>query len=265
MRETPHRPQERQDDVDTSLIEDILKEFDALESPAASPVSRHDLQKALETFFAIVHTVRIQDFFSEKHTLEPKNFRLKANIDTMHARDIFLGKERDFFGYMPEKDPHIITDGPLLFQVEHYHEGRWNTISILSFRIDFARKLLLVEQIQGSDTGIVPQYTNTERRTIRSQFSSATPEYALFTLAQTFAQRIGMHGIGIQRAIHNKSRELRERANAHPEKDTTLYAKTARKFGLRNPIPSAYSAYEFDMFIEERPTQSPTQVSDGTQ
>lgn len=265
MRETPRSPQEGHNDVDIGLVADILKEFDALESSVVSPVSRHDLQKVLEAFFAIVHTVQIQDFFSEKHTLEPKNFRLKANIDTMHARDIFLGKERDFFGYVPEKDPYIIADGPLLFQVEHCHEGRWNTISVLSFKIDFARKLLLVEQIQGSDTGIVPQYTNTERRAIRSQFSGGTPEYALFTLTQTFARHIGMRGIGIQRAIHNKSRELRERANANPEKDTTLYAKTARRFGLRNPIPSSYSAYEFEMFTEEQPTQSPAQAPDGTQ
>src|ERR1043166_5096998 len=115
------------------------------------------------------------------------------------------------------RDTSTHINAPIVYKLRYSKNGipsNTETISMVSFRIDMKRKIILIEQAQGSSTSKPP---SPDGYAARKLFKRAMPEFALYDAVRVLARRLGIEYIGVRKGIRSIDLLVRAKAD-EPDK-----------------------------------------------
>ena len=197
-------------------------------------ISREVYEKFLESFYEIPH--EFQKLLKDKYAKKPETFQEeKFDIRPMISSGIKLA-----LPYMETINPpmndwieHWVNiDAPFSYAMRFEDEQ----ISVVSFRLDFKRKLLIVDQLQGGTTSDLQKQSRVAGRARnRIGIDGLGPEGVMYDMAEELARRIGMRGIALRKWGYSLWRDDKK------ELGNTIYDRVARLKGHKILDGTAYT------------------------
>jgi len=226
----------------TAALEKLNK-FRLLNSPEKSA----QWLEFLDAFFKR-HNLPLSEYAANTDSFAADSYQLVALVsnkdEAYNPRVGYGGRGRK--AYEPMSRKHLFLDAPfaycLLYKTRE--KENWAVISVISFKPDFARKVLNIDQLQGGDTELRSRIVRArldrqrkedtatktasqikEERRARMKFKEA-PEDVLFNIVKDLSISVGMEELGLRKP----SRSLWGKVK---EGKIPLYARIAKKYDMR--------------------------------
>jgi hypothetical protein len=211
-----------------------MKRYNA--SLEESPMSTEEYRELLSKFFTASHSVDLKKFQSA----DPAGLTARIEADVLKYDNLLLALDWDLTS--PRSGRDISVDAPFILTMQASTPGEpavSQTIGIVSARVHTGQKVILVNQIQGGDTE--PNNPNRDRiQAGRATFVQKTPEFALFTAMQNFANAIG-YRIAILKPEFVSQKTVRERFKTRAD-EVTASLKEGRPLNEKKAVPTLYEA-----------------------
>ena len=231
--------QEREKELQ-QILQDVnyrTKEYDSFCEAFLRPISGDFLKQ---------YAQKRETFDAERFRIQPRvSWRLNSEEMRTRPRPEWIYEE-EFSTDIEEK---AILEAPFAYTLEYEtSSGNWQVLSIIGFRPDFERKILLLDQLQGVSSVGKDAKTYKESRRARMKITSpdssmlVSPEHILYDAARALAKAQGMKYIGLRKSAYNKYREIHQRRLAYPEgARDTIYDRVSKDRQHRILQKTAYT------------------------